>query len=152
MSTTNPAVADLDAGTITRSVHVNASVDTVFETLTSSDAIEQWWGHPNEFPGGIVAGSEGVFHWQDITFPVRIDEVSAPHRFVLTWGSGQDIDGEATQVAFTVEPDGDGSKVTVLESGFDRMSEERRSQQVRDNVSGWNAVLDSFVNHVEALA
>lgn len=141
------AVADPEAGTITRTIRIAAAIERVFELLTSSEAIEQWWGHPNQFPDGIAAGSLGVFHWRDITFPVRIDVVEPPVRFALTWGSGNDLDDEATQVAFTLTPDSDGTKLTVVESGFDRMNQDRRRAQMKDNVEGWNAVLDSFARY-----
>lgn len=144
-----PALADIDAGTITRTVWVEAPIDTVFEVLTDSDAIEQWWGHPNEFPDGIRPGSMGVFHWQEHRFPIRIDILEPPHRFGLTWGSGGEIDDEATQVLFTLATAGDGTSVTVLESGFTSMEPSRRRRQMQDNVTGWTEVLDSFTRTVQ---
>lgn len=152
MSDSTATSADLDAGTITRTVVADAPIETVYDLLTSSDAIEQWWGHPNEFPDGIRPGSLGVFRWQELTFPVRIDVVDRPHRFGLTWGSGQELDDEATTVLFTLTEVDGGTSVTVLESGFDRMDPDRRRAQMTENTAGWTEVLDSFVRHVSAAA
>lgn len=147
-----PAVADPEAGTVTRTVLVRAAQETVFELLTSSEAIEQWWGHPNEFPGGIVPGSRGTFWHGETTFPMQVDAVEPPHRFDLTWGSGREIDEEASHISFTLEPAEDGTLVTVTESGFDATAAERRAEAMAENVKGWTLVLDSFVRCVEGRA
>lgn len=146
------AVADLDAGTITRTVRISAHVDDVWDALTTPESIAQWWGHPAVFPDGIRPGSLGTFEWVGHgLIPVRIQEVERPMRFVFTWG---ELDEEepgptATQVAFTIAAEGAQSLLTVVETGFLNREAAGRRAAMDGNAEGWNAVLDSIVRFVE---
>lgn len=146
------AEADIDAGTITRSVRIDATRARVWEILTSPRHIEAWWGHPARFPDGIVPGSLGIFEWPagNTEFPVRIDVVEENTRFDLTWGEGEKIRPESsTTVRFDLEDADNGTRVTVTESGFDEWPDLAAGRaQMDENVTGWNQVLDSFVAYV----
>lgn len=149
------AVADLDAGTITRTVVVAADRERTWESLASPEAIGRWWGHPAVFPDGVRPGSLGTFEWVGHgLIPVRIDDVDAPTRFVLTWGElDEPTPGPtATQVTFTLTAAGDQTLLTVLETGFENREAAERRAAMEGNVEGWNAVLDSFVRYAEARA
>ncbi|GAA3809217.1 SRPBCC domain-containing protein [Nocardioides panacisoli] len=153
MTQTTTAQADLDTGTITHQVRIAAPRDVVFKALVTSEHIEKWWGHPNEFPDGIKAGSVGVFHWQDQKIDVRIDRVDPPEHFTMTWGFGADLDeSKSTTCHFEVLEDGDGSIVRVTESGFDKLEDlaERRAQ-LDDHSNGWNQVLASIGSYAETM-
>jgi uncharacterized protein YndB with AHSA1/START domain len=152
---TGPARADLDTGTITRTVRIQAAQDTVWRMLTDPDQVVIWWGHPMRFPDGIRAGSLGVFEWpaQSMEFPVRIDRVDPPTHFGLTWGSGSEITPDtASTVLFEVAAENPGSTlVTVTETGFlNHPDLAARRATMEENTTGWNEVLDSLVKHVEA--
>lgn len=148
------AVADLDAGTITRTILVEAARGPVWSALTTPESIGAWWGHPAMFPDGVAPGSLGTFEWVGHgLFPVLVEVVAEPHRFVMTWGAlGETTPGPtATRVAFTLTKAGaQGTLVTVVETGFDNHEAAERRAAMSDNVDGWNAVLDSFAHFVEA--
>lgn len=149
------AVADLDAGTITRTVVVAAARESVWAALTDADAIGTWWGHPATFPGGIAPGSLGTFEWVEHgLFPVRIDLLERPARFVLTWGELHETEPgpTATQVTFTLTAAGEQTLLTVVETGFENRDAAERRAAMDGNVEGWNAVLDSLAKYVEARA
>lgn len=148
------ARADLDAGTITRTVVVAAPQQDTWRALTDPRAIEQWWGHPAVFPGGVREGAEGTFEWVGHGFmPMRIERFDEPTHFDLLWGElGDDEPGEgASLVQFTLAADGAGrTLVTVLEKGFDRLDTAKRRAAMEENVKGWTMVLDALVRYVEA--
>lgn len=146
------AVADLDAGTITRTILVEADRATAWAALTTPASIESWWGHPAIFPDGVRPGSLGTFEWVGHgLFPVTIDALDEPERFVMAWGElGESTPGPtATQVTFTLTEAGDHTLLTVLETGFENHEAAARRAAMEGNVEGWNAVLDSLAAFVE---
>lgn len=148
------AKADLEAGTITRTVAVAASQQRTWEALTDPAAIEQWWGHPAVFRDGVHEGAGGTFEWVGHgLMPMRVERYDPPHRFDLRWGDLGDAEpGEdATLVQFSLVPDGPGrTLVTVVESGFDRLGTAERRAAMEENVKGWTLVLDGLVRYVES--
>jgi uncharacterized protein YndB with AHSA1/START domain len=61
-----------------------------------------------------------------------------------------DPDGEPTTlVEFRLEPAGDGTLLTVVESGFDRVPAHRRARAFRMNEGGWAAQAENLRRHVE---
>ncbi|WP_159623170.1 SRPBCC domain-containing protein [Ruania rhizosphaerae] len=150
--TTEPAdaaVADLDAGTITRTVTIAAPRDRVWEALATPEHIETWWGHPSTFPDGWRAGSVGSFSWQGTPYPVRLDVINPPAELVLTWGDlNGELDETSTTVHFTLEAHDGGTRLTVLESGFLNKPAAARRAAMEENTSGWNAVLDWLAEFV----
>ncbi|TDE95831.1 ATPase [Occultella glacieicola] len=144
---TDRAVADLDAGTITRTIRIEAPIATVWTALTSPEHIATWWGHPSEFPDGWRVGSLGHFLWENHRFEVRIDELDPPATFALTWGDlDTTLEGSAaaTSVRFTLAGDAGSTTVTVLETGFDRLDVAARRAAMEENTGGWNTVLDAL--------
>ncbi|WP_238362045.1 SRPBCC domain-containing protein [Actinopolymorpha pittospori] len=60
----------------------------------------------------------------------------------------------STLVEFTLTPEGDGTRLRVVETGFADLSvsEEDRATAVLHNVEGWAAELPELVEYVERLA
>lgn len=148
------AVADFDAGTIVRTVLVAAEQEAVWAALTSAEAIGQWWGHPADFADGVTPGSLGTFEWVGHGhFPVRIDQLEEPGLFAMTWGElGETEPGRtAHRVLFTLVGAGEETTLlTVRETGFENTEATKRRAAMEDNVSGWNAVLDSLARYAQA--
>lgn len=150
---TAPAQADPDAGTITRTVLVDAEMQRVWETLTDPTAIGEWWGHPAVFDDGLRAGALGTFEWVGHgLFPIRVIHLDAPEtseipRFEFRWGDvGEAEPGPtASLVTFTLSRVGEQTLVTVVEGGFGALEPAARRAAMEENVGGWNAVLDSFL-------
>lgn len=66
------------------------------------------------------------------------------------------IDAEAdlrneptTLVEFTLEPVAEGTRLTIVESGFERVPAHRRERAFRMNEGGWAAQAENIRNHVE---
>jgi len=146
-------VSDLERGTITHSVLVDAEQASVWAALTTPEAIAVWWEHPAVFPDGVVPGSLGTFEWTGHgLFPVLIDRVEQPDRFAFTWGEvGESEPGPtATHVTFSLAPAGSGrTLLTVVETGFDNREAADRRAAIEGNVEGWRAVLASLQRHLQ---
>jgi uncharacterized protein YndB with AHSA1/START domain len=138
---------------ITKVIHVNATPETAFRVFT--EEIGDWWPleHYSVLDGvqtvvfeddriveRAADGSESV--WGEI-----LDfEVAGRLRF--TWHPGRDA-ADPTEVEVTFAADGEGTAVTLVHSGWERLSEERRAGRT-DYENGWPRVLDLFRQAAEA--
>ncbi|WP_433248678.1 SRPBCC domain-containing protein [Streptosporangium sp. CA-135522] len=88
-------------------------------------------------------------------FPVRVEKVEPPTYVAYRWASafpGEELrEDNSTLVEFTLTPEGDKTRLRVVESGFATLagSEELRRQAVKDNTGGWSQVLDAFKARAE---
>lgn len=142
--------------TVTRTVRVDAPRDLVFEVLTQPSQIAQWFGQSADFPDGVHVGAEGTFGWTEHgDFPARVEAYEPPRTFAFTWGTPGDPlrEDNSTTATFTLEDDGDGTLLTVVESGFDTLGEASgRRAAMEDNAQGWTEELDELVTHAHGLA
>jgi uncharacterized protein YndB with AHSA1/START domain len=83
-------------------------------------------------------------------FPVRVEKVEPPTYLAYRWASafrGEELRADnSTLVEFTLIPEGDQTRLRVVESGFALLagSQELRSQAVQDNTRGWPQELDAL--------
>ena len=88
-------------------------------------------------------------------FPVRVEKVEPPTYLAYRWASafpGQELrEDNSTLVEFTLTPEGDGTRLRVVESGFAALagSEDLRSKALKDNTGGWPQVLDALKTRAE---
>ena len=77
---------------------------------------------------------------------MRVERVDEPTVFGFTWhiyGLAED-DPRRTYVEFTLEPVGAGTRLTVVESGFDQLPVARRDLAFRMNEGGWAAQITNI--------
>jgi len=151
MTTTNdPAVVDQETFTVTRTVHVRASVDRVWAALTQEDLLSQWFGQRTSLPD-LRVGGEGTFSWDDNPDqPVRIEEYDEPSVFAFRWASpnGEPLREDNSTVArFTLAAEGEGTVLTVVETGFEHLADARAA--LEDHRQGWTSELDELVDLLE---
>lgn len=155
---------------IERSIVINAPQSRVWQALTTPREFREWFGlaPDGEFtPGarlrGIVVGSS-VDHevaksqepHLNRGFEMVIESLEPEHRFAYRWHPGAadpifDYSNEPmTLVEFTLEPVAGGTRVTVVESGFDALPPARRTEAVEGNREGWRimmGVLQKYLSH-----
>jgi len=146
------AVIDPEKFQVTRTVHVHATPDRVWAALTRDDLIAQWFGQRASLPD-LRVGGEGVFGFDGFgEFAVRIDEYDEPAAFAFTWTNQPSTplrDDNSTQVRFTLAPDGPGTLLSVVESGFDHLGD-GSAHAMESNRSGWTGELDELVAFLES--
>ncbi|MGP3633265.1 SRPBCC domain-containing protein [Streptomyces sp. 24-1644] len=88
-------------------------------------------------------------------FPVRVEKVQPQSYLAYRWASafpGEELrEDNSTLVEFTLTPEGDKTRLRVVESGFAALagSAELRDKAVQDNTGGWPQVLDAFRKRAE---
>jgi uncharacterized protein YndB with AHSA1/START domain len=144
---------------IEREILIAAPVERVWELITSAENLGRWLGDAGAEielrPGGPMSLS-----WRDHgTVHGRVEAVAAPHRFSYRWLLAGDPDAEptpanSTLTEFTLAADGDGTRVAVIESGFDALDVDaaERAALLASHTTGWAAELDDLAAHAPGVA
>ena len=88
-----------------------------------------------------------------------IQKIEPEHTFSYTWNpyavdASKDYvtEEEPTLVVFTLEATKTGTRLKVVESGFDKIPAYRRAEAFRMNSGGWAAQLENIKRYVEPQA
>ena len=87
---------------------------------------------------------------------ITVERVDPEHLFSYRWhpyaiDPGVDYSSEPTTlVEFRLEEVAGGTRLTVVESGFDRIPLARRAEAFRMNEGGWTEQLKNIERHVAA--
>ncbi|MEU0518097.1 SRPBCC domain-containing protein [Streptosporangium sp. NPDC006007] len=144
----------MSADRIERETLIEASLERVWSLVTEPGF---WVADPASPPGTVAREGESTVakNAEYGDFPVRVEKVEPPTYVAYRWASafpGQEPrEDNSTLVEFTLTPEGDKTRLRVVESGFATLagSEELRGQAVKDNLGGWPQVLDAFKTRAE---
>jgi uncharacterized protein YndB with AHSA1/START domain len=134
---------------IERETVIAAPVERVWSLLTEAEHVGRWFSDAGAEidlrPGGAI-----VLRWAEIgTGRARIVDVEPPRRFSYRWAPIQEHWGEepddrnSTLVEFTLAPEGDSTRLRVVESGFEALdaTDDQRRRSVDMNTEGWETQL-----------
>ena len=90
-----------------------------------------------------------------LEFDVTVEDVTPEQSFAWRWHPGAEAPAEGsgepmTLVEFRLTDEANGTRVTVIESGFDRISLARRAKVFEENTKGWEfqlVALDKYLGH-----
>jgi len=144
---------------VEKQVEIAAPVAKVWGALTDSGKFGAWFRVKLEGP--FVAGevSRGYITWpgyEHIRWVATVKEIVPEKLFSFTWhpyavDPGMDYSKEEpTLVEFRLEATAKGTRVTVTESGFDKVPEARRAEAFRMNEGGWTQQVKNLEEYVLA--
>ena len=143
---------------IERTVELRAPVDRVWRALTDPAEFGAWFGVKLETPfvcGRPAAGRVTHPGYEHLRWEVVIVAMEPQSLFSFTWhpyavDPAVDYSGETpTRVDFRLEPEAGGTKLTIVESGFDAVPEARRDEALCMNGQGWTAQADNIRVYVD---
>ena len=126
---------------IEREIVINAPQDRVWAALTEAEHVAGWFGDAAEVD--LRPGGKMVFGWKEFgDHHARIERVEPPGFFSYRWArptSVEPAEGNSTLVEFTLVPEGAGTRLRVVETGFASLaaSAGERDTAVRENIEGW---------------
>ena len=136
---------------IERTVGLAAPPEKVWAALTTAEGLAAWFG--NEATIDLRPGGSARMKWTDgPTANMRVERVEEPSVFGFTWhiyGLPED-DPRRTYVEFTLEPDGAGTRLTVVESGFAQVSQDAHRTAFDGNTRGWASELAELAAYLDA--
>lgn len=144
---------------IERQVVLKATPERVWRALTDIKEFAQWFGvtiRSGEFkPGARVECTSVLDDCAGELFFFDVIRMDAPHTLVWRWHPGfkdpaMDYSKEPlTEVVFRLEAAEGGTRLTIVESGFDKIRPERRLKVFGENSHGWDEQIRFIQKHVE---
>ena len=151
MSTPTAPTASSDR--IVKQLTLDAPRSRVWRALTDVAQFNAWFGVSLTAPftpGAEVSGQISVRGYEHLTMRIWIETMEPERCFSFRWHpyaveEGIDYDaGPTTLVSFTLEDMGQGTRLTIVESGFDAIPDSRRAKAFTMNAEGWAAQAENI--------
>ncbi|HKY81405.1 MAG TPA: SRPBCC family protein [Sphingobium sp.] len=146
---------------IIKTVEIAAPVGKVWDALVDYRKFGDWFMVALDQPFSVGEPSTGHMTYpgyETYRWEARVVAIEPMSRFVLEWpATGGDKElmesgvqvPEWTRVEFVLEPISAGTRLTVTESGFDKVPEPRRTNVMRSNDGGWAEQVKNIKTYVE---
>jgi uncharacterized protein YndB with AHSA1/START domain len=143
---------------IEKTIELKAPIERVWRALTDHAEFGAWFRVKLDgpfAPGAISTGRIAYPGYEHLVWEAKVVAMERPRLFSFTWhpyavDADTDYSGETpTLVAFTLEPIAAGTRLSVVESGFDALPEHRRALALRMNEGGWATQMGNIQAHVE---
>jgi uncharacterized protein YndB with AHSA1/START domain len=141
---------------IERETLIAAPVERVWSLLTEAEHVGSWFcdagAEIDLRPGGAM-----VLRWTEHgTTHARVVDVEPHRRFSYRWAAeaeSEQIEGNSTLVEFTLDATDEGTRLRVVESGFEELAvtDEQRRARVEDNTEGWEIQLGRVRERAESV-
>jgi uncharacterized protein YndB with AHSA1/START domain len=143
---------------IEKTVDLRAPIERVWRALTDVDEFGSWFRV--KLDGPFVVGQVSTGHvtypgYEHLKWEARVTRMEPPRLFAFEWhpyavDPQADYSQEpATLVEFRLEPTATGTRLTVVESGFDALPSHRRDEAWRMNDRGWSIQVQNIQAHVD---
>ncbi|MGV3624956.1 MAG: SRPBCC family protein [Archangium sp.] len=142
---------------IEKTVTLKAGRAKVWKALTDAQAFGSWFAAKFDQPfvtGRRQSGQLTIPQYAHLKIDIVVSAIEPQTRFAFQWhpyAVDEQVDYEKepmTLVEFFLEDAGSGTKLTVHESGFDKLPEHRRAIAFRMNTGGWEEQLGNVSRHV----
>lgn len=129
----------------------------VWRALTDAEEFGTWFGVKLAGPfavGETIKGKITIPDYEHVQMEVTVERLDPETLFSYRWhpyAVDPEVDYSTeptTLVEFRLEESEEGTVLTVVESGFDRIPAGRRDEAFRMNTDGWAAQLESIEQHL----
>lgn len=143
---------------IRKQIDLRAPRSKVWRALVDHEQFGAWFKVRLEGPfvvGKHTMGNITSAGYEHVRMDVLVDKIEPEHHFAFWWHpaaieAGRDYEAEPrTLVEFRLDEIAGGTRLTVIESGFDLVPAARRDAAFRMNEGGWQAQLGNIQRHVE---
>ena len=142
---------------IEKTIQLRAPVSRVWRALTDAEEFGAWFRVKLESAfavGATVRGRITYPGYEHLKMEVQVERMDRERLFSFRWhpaaiDPGVDYTAEpATLVEFRLEDVAGGTRLTVVESGFDCIPASRRAEAFRMNDEGWSEQMRNIERHV----
>jgi uncharacterized protein YndB with AHSA1/START domain len=142
---------------IEKNIVLRAPRSRVWRAIAGADEFGAWFGVKLEdafAPGARVTGRITSPGYEHVIMDITVERIDPERLFSYRWHPyavepGVDYSGEPTTlVEFHLDEVAGGTRLRVVESGFDRIPLARRAEAFRMNDQGWAEQLKSIERHV----
>ena len=142
---------------IEKRIELNAPVSRVWHALTDHVEFGEWFRVKLDapfVPGQLSTGHVTYPGYEHLKWEAVVQQMIPERLFSFTWhpyaiDPGVEYSKEApTTVEFRLEETGTGTLLVVTESGFDKITDERRLEAWRMNDRGWAQQMQNIEAYV----
>ena len=142
---------------IIKTTVLRAPQTRVWNALSDAKQFAEWFGITLNEPFTVGRTVTGQLTMRGQTFAIEfsIDRMDPEERFAYRWhpyAIDPKVDSSSepmTVVEFQLKTVPEGTELTVIESGFDRIPEHRRDEAYRMNTGGWGSQVENLRRYVE---
>lgn len=143
---------------IEKSVEIAAPIERVWDALTDHRKFGTWFLAEVREPFAVGTMTTGRITYpgcEHLPWKAEVVAMEPPRRFAWRWPH-MDADQKVREdwpwslVEFTLEAAGDGTRVTVIESGLDALDPEARAFVLKSNTGGWEEQMRNIKAYVES--
>lgn len=145
---------------IEKEIVLKAPRTRVWRALTEGGEFGAWFGvklEPGPFrPGAHLRGPITSQGYEHVTMEMTVERVEPERLFSYRWhpyAVDPEVDYSSeptTLVEFTLEEVAEGTRLRVVESGFDAIPAERKIRALEMNTRGWEMQMANIERHVGA--
>ena len=144
---------------IEKTIEIDAPIDRVWRAISDHKSFGTWFRVELEKPFAVGEEAHGkILHpgYEHLVWRAIIVAIEPPNLFAFTWhpyGIDPKVDYSAetpTRVEMRLEPIASGTRLTVIESGFDKVPAHRREEAFRMNERGWTQQVQNVKAYVES--
>jgi uncharacterized protein YndB with AHSA1/START domain len=144
---------------IEKTIDLQAPIERVWRAITDHEQFGAWFRVKLDGPfavGQVTTGQITYEGYEHMKWRSTVERMDAPHWFVFTWPHAEDpadeealVDAPETRVEFRLETIPEGTRLTIIESGFEALPADRRATAMRENEGGWEAQTGHIKSYVE---
>jgi uncharacterized protein YndB with AHSA1/START domain len=142
---------------IEKQVFLKAPRSRVWRAVVDAEEFGAWFGVrlQGAFAEGVTIRGQITYPgYEHVTMEMRVERIEPERYFAYRWhpyaiDPAVDYSSEPTTlVEFTLEEAEGGTRLTILESGYDRVPLARRAEAFRMNEQGWTEQTRNIERHV----
>jgi uncharacterized protein YndB with AHSA1/START domain len=140
----------MESLTVERSVWIAAPRERVWQAITDATEINQWWGGDDHWDiTALQVG--GTIKFGDPADPMiaTIAVVDPPRQFKIEWPPQPQYYAVSMSTSYLLEDENGGTRVTVIETGFEALPDEIRQQRFEQTAEGYATVLQGLKAYLE---
>jgi uncharacterized protein YndB with AHSA1/START domain len=143
---------------IMKRIELTAPVSRVWRALTDHTEFGTWFRARLDGPfviGRATRGPSTYPGYEHIQFEIVVTRLEPERSFAFTWGpyavepNEEGANDPPTTVEFRLEAVVGGTRLHLVETGYDKFPSDRREIVFRDNDDGWTVQLENIKRHVE---
>jgi uncharacterized protein YndB with AHSA1/START domain len=144
---------------IEKTILLRAPIGRVWRALADAEEFGRWFRVKFDEPfaeGKTVRGRITYPGYEHVRMEILVERMERERLFAFRWhpyAVDPDVDYSAeptTLVEFRLAAEAGGTRLTITESGFDRIPASRRDEAFRMNGGGWAEQIGNIERHVAA--
>ncbi|MGE0768091.1 MAG: SRPBCC family protein [Hyphomicrobiaceae bacterium] len=142
---------------IVKTVEIDAPVSRVWQAISDHEQFGQWFRVKLDqpfTPGDVSTGKMTYPGFEGYPWLAQVVDVTREQRLAFRWVHSEPRanagieDLPTTLVEFLLEPVGPGTRLTIIESGFEAFPDPQRLEFLRRNTEGWNIQANNVATYV----